>query len=187
MVSLLVHYLDAIRYLFETDYDEVTARGRFDKPFLHGAESAASALLTTTGGAIGTMHANYLARKTPYCETFKCFGEWGVLGNLPTAVGSYAGPMFYGTAYGQEPDRFKFQSEGIEMFTEEMIEPFNERSFTVQLLEFADAVSHGREPERSLQQNLNTLGVIEAIYTSMSEGNRTVKIAEIMEQAGSAK
>jgi len=65
VVSLLVHYLDLIRYLSETDYDEVTARGRFEPPFRNGAESAASALLTTTDGAIGTMHANYLARKLP--------------------------------------------------------------------------------------------------------------------------
>jgi len=94
--------------------------------------------------------------------------------------------MFYGSAYERQPDDFGFQWKGVATMPEEKVGDFEPDPFAAQLLEFADAVSSGREPESSLSRNLNTLGVIEAIYTSINRGGATVRVAEIMDTAETA-
>lgn len=176
VVSLLVHALDLVRYLFDTDFVTVAAQGRWDPPFRNGAESAACALLTTDNGAVGTLHANYLAPKVPYCETFKAIGQYGVVGDHPV-LGQYAGPAFRGTTGGHAPDGWNFQFGGVEAFPETGGPGLAFEAFTAQLLEFAAAIREEREPESSIQRNFNSMAVVEALYASLENGGRAVEVA----------
>jgi predicted dehydrogenase len=181
VVSLMVHYLDLIRFLFDTDYQSVVANGRFDPPFRNGAESSCCALLTTTSGASGTLHANYLARKNPYCETFKAIGEYGVLGNHP-AIGDYQGPEFLGSTEGLPIEDWTGQHAGVEPLDLEkagLERTLEDQPFVNQLLEFHAAVTQKREPESSLRINLNTLATIDAIYESLQNDGARVEVKNI--------
>ena len=176
VVSLLVHYIDLIRFLFETDYREVSARGRFDPPFKNGAESSATALLRTDNGATGTLHGNYLARRTPWNEAFKAFGEYGVVGNHPAAFGDYDGPIFHGSSHGHEPGKWEDQYSGIGPLSQEASGSLDSNPFVNQLREFVSAIRDKREPESSLRANLNTLATIEALYESIANKGRTMEV-----------
>ncbi|MFO7725527.1 MAG: Gfo/Idh/MocA family oxidoreductase, partial [Oceanipulchritudo sp.] len=177
VVSLLVHYIDLLRFLFGTDYLEVSARGRFDPPFKNGAESSATALLTTVDGATGTLHGNYLARRTPWNESFKAFGEYGVLGNHPAAFGDYDGPVFHGSSHGREPLKWEDQYGGVGPLSPDAADGLDSDPFVNQLREFVSAIREGREPESSLRINMNTLATIEALYESMANKGRAVEVA----------
>lgn len=176
VVSLLIHYIDLIRFLFETDFHEVSARGRFDPPFKNGAESSATALLTTVDGATGTLHGNYLARRTPWNESFKAFGEYGVLGNHPDAFGEYDGPVFHGSSHGREPVKWEDQYSDIVPLPRDDDSGLDSNPFVNQLREFVSAIREEREPESSLRINMNTLATIEALYASMANKGRAVEV-----------
>ena len=182
VVSLLVHALDLLRFLFDEDYVEVSARGRFDPPFKNGAESSCTALLTTASGATGTLHGNYLARKTPYCEAFKFFGENGCIGEHPGSIGSYSGPAYHGSTGGKPADSWNFQFENINPVPDTLAPGVHESSFTNMHLEFAAAIREKREPACSIRQNLNTMAVIEAIYRSMQAGGASVNVMDLLQQ-----
>ncbi len=78
VVSLMIHFIDMVRHLSGHDFVEVSAQGRYDLPFKNGAESSCCALLKLSNGAVGTMHANYLARKSFHPnEVINLIGEHG--------------------------------------------------------------------------------------------------------------
>jgi len=171
VVSLLVHYLDAIRYLSGQDFVEVSARARFDPPFKNGAESACSALLKMSGGACGTLHGNYLAPKVPNPnEAVHLFGEHGYIGN-PSG-------WQYASTKGEDADGWDFQFSGIKSVPAEAARALvpSSHSFTNQLLDFARAVRTGKPPVNTLAENFNTMAVIEAIYESMNSGGKSVAV-----------
>ena len=176
VISLLVHAIDMLRFLFDEDYAEVSARGRHDPPFKNGAESTCSALLTTRGGATGTLHANYLARKTPYCESIKFFGERGCIGDLPGKLGTYWGPAFYGSTDGREPEDWDFQFTGVEPVPKVLPAGCTANAFTNQLLAFAATLREGKPSLSSIDDNLNTIATVEAIYQSMAQGGAWTSI-----------
>ncbi|MCC5835195.1 MAG: Gfo/Idh/MocA family oxidoreductase [Opitutales bacterium] len=176
VTSLMVHLIDLVRYLFDDDFAEVSAVGRLDSPFKNGAESACTALLHMQSGATGTLHGNYLARKTPYSESFKFFGEHGCIGNHTETLGKYFGSNFVGSTHGKAADSWEFQYEGIGKLPESFLPKLDANPFVNQLLEFASAITEQREPESSLQENLNTIAVIEAIYQSLQKGGDRVKV-----------
>lgn len=176
VVSLMVHLIDLVRYLFDDDFAEVSALGRFDHPFKNGAESSCSALLKMRSGATGTLHGNYLARKTPYSESFKFFGEHGCMGNHTEVLGKYSGENFVGTTGAKAADSWEFQYEGVESLPESWLPKLDSNPFVNQLLEFSNALTEGRVPASSLQENLNTIAVIEALYESLRLGGSSVSV-----------
>ncbi len=178
VVSLGCHTLDLVRYLSGDDYAEVSAQGVFEKPFKNGAESACCATLKMKSGAVGTLHANYLARRVPYSETFKLYGTRGSIVQHSAAWGKYEGEVRYGSTTDDNPPGWEFQYEGLEPVPKVDLPGYRDNLFTNQLLEFHRCVTEGREPLTSVGRNLNTMAVIEAIYTSMNAGGATVKVEE---------
>lgn len=176
VVSLGCHTLDIIRYLSGSDYTEVSAFGIFNPPFKNGAESACSATLRMGNGAVGTLHANYLAKRVPYSETFKMYGTRGSIVQHATKWGSYEGEVRYGTAVDDDPYGWEFQYEGLDPLPQVDIPGYEHNLFINQLKHFRDCVLNNREPLTSVRDNLNTMAVIDAIYTSIKEGGRTVPV-----------
>jgi len=176
VVSLLVHYLDMIRHLTGRDFVKVSAQGRFEPPFKNGAESSCCALLTLDNGAVGTMHGSYLApRMIQPNECFNLFGEHGYVGDEQG--------WKYATTGGAEPEGWAWQFEGVEdVPLDESLEldPF---SFTAQLLDFSRAVEKGTRPRNAIENNFNTMAVIEAIYESMNLGGISVDVVTLEQKA----
>ncbi len=170
VVSLLVHYIDMVRHLTGLDFVDVSARGRSDPPFRNGAESSCCALLRLSNGAVGTMHADYLARKClqPH-EVINLIGEHGYLGNEQG--------WKYASTRGGEPGGWDWQYEGMEHVPEDPTLSPSPFSFTSQLLAFADAVRNGTLPWNHIEDTFNTMAVIEAIYTSMRHNGAAVTVA----------
>ncbi len=172
VVSLLVHYLDMVRHLTGLDYIEVSAHGRRDPPFRNGAESSCCALLKLSNGAVGTMHANYLVRKgVQPTEVFNLIGENGFIGN--------GNGWQYASTYGEEPTDMKWQFKGIESVPEDPSLAPDKKHFVSQLLAFAEAIRTGRKPMSHIEENFNTMAVIDAIYTSMQRGGGAVPVDSI--------
>jgi len=166
LISLQIHYIDLIRFLFETNYDQVSALAREDPPFRHGAESVSAAMLTTTDGAFGTLHANYLTRGAPYCESFKALGEYGTVGTHATTLDDYAGSIFYCSNGGvPQPSLSGGTPEFIPQ--EAMESDLHESAFVNQMLAFADTLSSDQPSVSGLEDNLNTLAVVDALYRSI--------------------
>ncbi|MCB1105062.1 MAG: Gfo/Idh/MocA family oxidoreductase [Cephaloticoccus sp.] len=170
VISLLVHYLDMIRFLSGHDYIEVSAKGRFDAPFKNGAESSCSALLTLANGAVGTMHANYLSRKSfrPN-EVFNLIGEHGYISNEQG--------WKYATTGGAEPIDQEWQFKGTTDVPNDPSLALDDNMFVAQLLAFAEAVCTRTRPMNHLKDNFNTLATIEALYTSMNQHGTPVRVA----------
>jgi predicted dehydrogenase len=171
VVSLLIHQMDLVRHLSGHDFVEVSAQGRFEKPFRNGAESSCCALMKLSNGAVGTLHANYLVKKSfPPNEVINLIGDHGYVGNEQG--------WKYGSGHGTEPDGWDWQFDGIGPVPEDESLTPDPRSFTSQLLAFADAVRNGTKPFSHIEENFNTMAAIEAIYTSMRNGGKTVPVAK---------
>lgn len=172
VVSLAIHYLDMIRFLSGHDFVSVSARGRYDAPFRNGAESMCAGLLTLANGATGTLHANYLARKSLQPnEVFNIIFDQGYLG---TERG-----WGYASTGGKAPDGWNWQFEGINEVPRDTSLAPSDNSFVNQCLAFADAVRTGRPPMSHLADNFNTMATIEALYASMQQDGRTVEVATL--------
>lgn len=176
VVSLSCHPLDLIRYLTGDDFAEASAWGVFEAPFRNGAESGCAAILRMKGGAVGTLNANYLARRIPYAEALKMYGSRGSIVSHATAWGAYSGELRHGTTEDDTPPGWSYQFEGLTPVPPVEVPGYGQNSFINQLLHFHACVTEGREPLSSLRRNLNTMAVIDAIYESMNAGGVTVKV-----------
>ena len=171
VISLAIHQLDLVRYLFDTDFESVTASGRFDLPFHNGAESAASVLLKMSNGATGLLHANYLAPRVPFCEAFTAFGANGTIIQHVDKRGDYRGAFAYASSGGLPTLEWEQQWDGFATVPSLAFEGLHANSFVNQLVAFADAVQSGRVPQNSLNENFNTIACIEAIHESLRSGD----------------
>lgn len=168
VISLAIHQLDLIRYLFDADYVEVRASGRFDSPFYNQAESSAVALLTLSSGATGMLHANYLAPRVPFCEALTAFGSHGTIIQHVERQGDYRGPFKYATTNGAPTTSWPQQWEGLTAVPPHpTLDP---NSFVNQTLAFAEMVRNGGSSRNGLSENFNTIAVIEAIARSIRTG-----------------
>lgn len=173
VISLAIHQLDLIRYLFGADYVEVRASGRFDSPFYNDAESSAVAILTLSNGATGVLHANYLAPRVPFCEALSAFGSHGTIIQHVERQGDYRGPFKYATTKGAPTTGWTQQWEGLSTVPPHpMLDP---NSFVNQTLDFAEMVRNQTASRNSLAQNFNTIAVIDAIARSIRTGE-TVRV-----------
>lgn len=177
VISLLIHYIDLVRFLFDLDYAQVSARGRHDPPFKNGAESSATALLTMENGTSGTMHANYLARKTIFCETYHFLGEYGFVGNHPMEYGQYEGPVAYATSGGNEPTGWNYAFEDFEVIDKKSLNDVP-NGFVAQLLSFAESISSNQKPLNTIEDNFNTMAVVDAIYQSIAMQGKPVEVVK---------
>lgn len=168
VISLAIHQLDLIRYLFDADYVEVRANARFDSPFYNDAESSAAAMLTLSNGATGLLHANYLAPRVPFCEALSAFGSNGTIIQHVEQQGDYRGPFKYASTGGVATTSWPAQWEGFR--TVPPHPALDPNSFVNQTLAFADVVRNGTGSPNSLGKNFNTIAVIEAIARSIRTG-----------------
>lgn len=166
VVSLAVHYLDMVRYLTGEDFVEVSAKGRYDQPFKNGAESCSTAMLTLSNGATGTLHANYLARKCPAMEHFNLMFDQGYVGNCHD--------WKYGSTRGKPAESFGECLEGLKPIPDDESLP-DTSDFINQLLAFNHAVKTGSSIMSDLNDNFNTMAVIDAIYESMQNGGQGIR------------
>ncbi len=174
--SVGVHPLDILRFITGQDFVEVTAKGRFDAPFVEGAESSCSALFEMSGGLTGTLHASYQPPRIPYAQRLVLFGERGSLFQN-NKIGDYAGPY---TMVSEDPhiDDFMAMFGNFTPIAEEVKQAYPEKSnpFALQLIHFREAILEDRKPEENtLEKNFNTIAVLEAIAKSMQSGE-TVKV-----------
>lgn len=170
VISLAIHQLDLVRYLFDADFEAVTASGRFDPPFHNGAESAASVLLRMSSGATGLLHANYLAPRVPFCEALTAFGSNGTIIQHVDKRGDYRGAFAYASSGGLPTTKWEQQWSGFAPVPSEAFEGLDANSFVNQLVAFADAVRSGSAPRNGLDENFNTIACIEAIHESLRSG-----------------
>ena len=177
VISLAIHQLDLIRFLFGADYVSVTAHGRFDKPFYNGAESVATATLAMSNGATGVLHANYLAPRVPFCEALSAFGSNGTIIQHVEKHGDYRGPFKFATTGGAPTTDWDQQFAGFEKVPAPQggLDP---NSFVNQTLAFADLVRSGAPSRNSLDENFNTIATIEAITRSIRTG-QTVTVDKL--------
>lgn len=167
VASFGIHRLDLVRHLGGCDFEEVTARGRFDPPFTGGAESQASVLFRMSNGATGTLHANARAPRTGYYDSFTLHGTHG-------SIMEVGGPLRYATASGAETNQWHHQHEGWADVSDSA-EPRDD-AFVRQMLEFASAVRERRQPAmNTATQNFNTLACLDAIAVSLRTGG-TVRV-----------
>ena len=168
IISVAVHKIDLIRYLTGLDFVEVTAHGRFDEPFINGAESSASVLASMSNGASGTIHASYTAVRVPFNESMTLHGSDGVITTLPPR-NSDAG--YAGYWYANGPTGI---TEWDQMFQGFQPAPAGENwkaQFEEQLLAFASSVQNQTLPQNSISENFNTIATIDAIAKSIRSGN----------------
>ena len=170
VISLAIHQLDLIRFLSGLDFVEVTASGRFDEPFHHGAESSAVALLKMSGGASGVLHANYIAPRVPYCEALTLFGQYGTIIQHADSIGQYRGYFRYASTANRTTQKWTDQFDGFERVLASNDSTLSDDAFTNQLVAFADSVIRGTPSVNSISRNFNTLACIAALYTSIRTG-----------------
>ncbi len=176
VISLAIHQLDLIRFLFDADFIEVTAQGRFDPPFHSGAESSATVMLKMSNGAAGILHANYLAPRVPFCEAFSAFGSNGTIIQHVETQGDYRGPFKYASSGGKGATEW---NEQFQDFAKAPPQPgLDASSFVNQTLAFADLVRSGTRSRNTLEDNFNTIAVIDAIGRSIRTG-ATVTVDKI--------
>lgn len=164
-IANAIHQIDMLRFLSGADYSAVMAAASFEKPFINGAESSASVVFEMSNGAHGTMHADYLATRSPFCEGMVLIGEHGSIAQHTEKIGSYRGPLSYATSGGIRSTSFAQQNEGWELVLPDHAEESQE-AFTRQLVHFAAVVRGDEEPIASLEDNFNTIAAIEAIIQS---------------------
>ncbi len=170
ITSFGIHRVDLVRHLGGADFAEVTAIGRFDAPFTNRAESQASVLFRMSNGATGTLHANALAPRTPFMDSFCLHGTHGTILEV-------AGPMRYATTTGTITKQWGDQHQGFVEATDSS-DPKDD-AFAQQLLAFADAVQFGRMPTfNTSEENFNTVACMDAIAESLRTGG-TVKVAKL--------
>jgi predicted dehydrogenase len=167
VVSFGIHRLDLVRFLGGADFSEVTAVGRFDVPFVNGAESQASVLFRMSNGATGTLHANGRAPRIGYMDSFTLHGTHG-------SIMEVGGPLRYATASGAVTNQWGHQHEGW-VDAPDSSDPRDD-AFVQQLLAFADAVRSGRPPvANTASENFNTIACMDAIAESLRTA-ATVKV-----------
>jgi predicted dehydrogenase len=176
VISLAVHQLDLIRFVTGRNYVEVTAIGRFDPPFVNGAESSAVVLMKLDNGAGGVLHASYTTPRTPYSEAMYLFGSNGTIVQHVDEIGQYHGPFRYASTTGRETTEWAHQYQNLERVPEAEVTDLAENPFVNQLVGFATALVHGETPINSVAENFNTMACIQAVNDSLRCG-RTERVA----------
>lgn len=179
VISLAVHQLDAVRFLGGNDYAQVSARGSFLPPFHDDAESSASALVSMTNGATGTIFASYNAPRAFASESFSLFGSHGGLGRQNRPFGDYLGPLLWASSHDVD-DVVDFSSiaRDAEHPESALVADLTPDPFANQLAHFARAVRGEVNPVNSLEENFNTIACIEAISQSLRLDGDPVDVAQ---------
>lgn len=170
VISLAVHQLDLIRFLTGCDYAQVMAMGRFDPPFVNGAESSAVVLLTMDNGAAGALHASYTTPRTPYSEAMNLFGSHGTIIQRAESIGQYHGPFRYASVANKETVNWNQMYEDFDEVPEADVSNLHENPFVNQLLHFATSLHDGTRPANHIDDNFNTMACIQGINDSLRSG-----------------
>ncbi|MCO5223014.1 MAG: Gfo/Idh/MocA family oxidoreductase [Thermomicrobiales bacterium] len=170
VISIAVHQLDLVRFITGLNYAEVMATGQYEAPFYNGAESSAVVLLKMDNGSAGSLHANYLAVRTPYNEAMHLFGEHGTIVQHAEQIGQYHGPLSFSSDGGRPATAWADMYQGFERLPESDLANLSPDPFFNQLDAFVQAIRRGCEPANNIDENFNTMACIQAIYESLSSG-----------------
>src|SRR5205823_2016055 len=128
------------------DFVEVTAHGRFDPPFVNGAESSATVLLKMDNGATGTLHTNFTTPRCPSSESMALFGTYGAVIQQADSPGQYTGPMRFATTRGKRTSSVAHQYEDFTLVPATEVSALGNDPFANQLLAFERAIRKGEAP-----------------------------------------
>ncbi len=170
VTSIAVHQLDLVRFITGRDYAEVMAIGRFEPPFYNDAESSAVVLMKMSDGSSGSLHANYLAVRTPYNEAMHLFGEHGTIVQHAEQIGQFHGPLYFGSDGGQQATAWSDMYRGIERLPDSEIAGLSADQFINQMSSFVRAIREGSLPANNIEENFNTMACIQAIHDSLRSG-----------------
>lgn len=170
VISVAIHQIDLLRYLSGVNFKEVEAYGRFDAPFHHGAESAASVSFLMANGAVGTLNGNYLAQRVPYCEALRAFGSQGSINQVVDTYGQYIGEYYYSSSLGKETNTWQDQFNDFVRVPVDEVKDWVADGFTNQARHFYDVIVNGTLPICGLVDNWNSLACVEAVYESIRSG-----------------
>lgn len=177
VVSLGVHQLDLVRYLGNTDYAQVAAKGSFAAPFHNGAESSASVLATMSNGATGTIFASYNAPRAFSSESYTLFGECGGIGRQHRRLEEYLGPLTWASAHDSaETLDLSAIAEYSTKPQASLVDDLSADRFVNQIVHFARATRGEVAPLNTLNDNFNTIACLEAINSSIQQEGKPVDV-----------
>ena len=155
MAIMTIHWLDGYRYLFGEEPTTVYCRGVNSPAVEGGPDTGVSLILEFPSGVVVNLS-----------ESFSSFG-----GVNRASLDCERGAMVldYQTLTVIDAER----NEG------EIANPFGFNEGTVHLLlDLCDTVEQGRAPETSVQDNLNSMRILEAAYRSLESG-QPVDVASV--------
>jgi predicted dehydrogenase len=175
VINVAVHKLDLLRwYLGEPAWVRATCRPA-PAPFINGAEDLALAMIGFTNGAIADLFATWSAFRLRYSENLQLFGTRGAVHGIPPVEAQIGAPLIASAerCAGGPTTGFASMFGGFTPADPAAPNPPSDLSFTHQLAHFASACETGTAPLTSGRDNLGTLRLVEAIYTSgRADGER---------------
>jgi predicted dehydrogenase len=130
-------------------------------------ETFTSLTIQFAGGAVGTMNSNWHSLELPECR-LRIDGTGGSALSCKRAVGADEATLTV-SRVGIKDQTYRFSQEKAA-----------QRNMGQSMKELLDAVSSGRMPHHSGEDNLKTMAIVDAAYLSASQGGRFVQAEEIL-------
>lgn len=157
MSVMSIHWFDGYRFLLNDEPETIYVRGLNSPATPGGEDTAVSMVLEFGKGTVVNLSESFSSFTGDWDGTLYCDCERGGL------------VMGYGKIQTVNADREK----------QEFTNAYDKAQATYFVLaDLLSAVEEGRAPETSVQDNINSLRVMEAAYKSLEEG-RVVRIEEI--------
>ena len=155
MAIMTIHWLDGYRYLFGEEPTRIYCRGVNSPAVEGGPDTGVSLVVEFPSGVVVNLS-----------ESFSSFG--GVnRASLDCERGALV--LDYQTLTVIDGDKNE----------REVVNPFGFNEAAAHwLLDLCDAAEQGRQPETSVQDNLNTMRMLEAAYRSLETG-QPVEVASV--------
>ena len=173
VISLAVHRLDLLRYLLSDEVERVqTISQTRDTAFINGAEDYAAGTLQFSKGTLAEFFATYAGYRMPYGEGFMIFAEKGAVHALPP-LGHYVGPALLAMEGATETPPIRGwldQYAGFAAVPAERGDLPTDDPYENEVLHFVDCCRSGARPLSDGHDNVRTLALIDAIYTSARTG-----------------
>lgn len=168
-----IHYLDAIRYVIGQSPEYVYADGSRFPGQVSVGETRTLIHMKFPGETRGLVHDNHnnIASRDDWYATFRFDGTEGIAKGTNGALYNYP--------TGRE-DTLQFMSRKISpsvWISPQLEGRWFPHAFMGTMGELLRAIEEGREPENSVQDNLDTIRMVFASYRSMEE-NRPVRLDE---------
>lgn len=169
MAIFSVHLIDRLTWLAPTKPVSVRALTRRRPGSGLAGEQFSSLLVEFAGGVVGSLTSSWMSARLP-ANSFRidaAAGSARVERTLPMSGDAH------GVAHvSDEPERMTF--------AERTSGEHAALSYGSSVREFAEAIRDAREPAHSARDNLHTMGLMSAAYTSASRGGSVVTVEEAL-------